>query len=80
MFVPFLVQADTATAGNTAIYRFHGNVEGAQVFVDGVLKGLIYEGILDVPVDVTGIPYHTYTLQREGCETYNGTINSVPGR
>lgn len=78
--VTFSVQADTATAGNTGIYRFHGNVEGAQVFVDGVLKGVISEGILDVPVDVTGIPYHTYTLQNEGYETYNGTINRVPAR
>lgn len=80
LFVPFTVQADTATAGNTGIYRFHGNAEGAQVFVDGVLKGVIVEGILDVPVDVTGTPYHTYTLQREGYETYYGTINSVPAR
>lgn len=80
LFVPFSVQGDTAAAGNTGIYRFHGNVEGAQVFVDGVLKGVIYEGILDVPVDVTGIPYHTYSLQKEEYETYNGTINSVPAR
>ncbi|OPY41172.1 MAG: PEGA domain protein [Methanoregulaceae archaeon PtaU1.Bin222] len=78
--IPFSCQAETSTAGNTGIYRFHGNVEGAEVYVDGILKGAIFEGILDVPVDVAGASYHTYSLQKEGYETYNGTINSVPAR
>ncbi len=78
--IPLSCQAETSTAGNTGTYRFHGNVEGAEVFVDGILKGVIFEGILDVPVEIAGASYHIYSLQKEGYETYNGTINSVPAK
>ncbi|MCQ8894624.1 MAG: PEGA domain-containing protein [Methanolinea sp.] len=76
LFAP--VSADTGAAGDTGIYRFHGNVEGAEVYLDGQLAGVIRDGILDIPVNVTGPYYRTYTFQKEGYTTYRGVINSVP--
>lgn len=78
--IPVLGQSESTAGENTGIYRFHGNVEGAEVFIDGQLKGVIVQGILDVPVDITGTPYRTYALQKEGYYTYDGAINSVPAK
>jgi len=80
LFIPVSGQADTVAGGNAGIYRFHGNVEGAEVFVDGQLKGIIVQGILDVPMDVNGTPYRTYTFQKGGYFPYNGAIYSVPAK
>jgi len=74
------VSADSATelSTDTGIYRFHCNVDGAEVFIDGQLIGSIQDYTLDVPVNITGPFYRTYTLQKEGYKTYSGVINSVP--
>jgi len=61
-------------------YRIHCNVDGAKVYFDGDYKGEITEGILDVPVYVTGTPYRTFSIEKEGYKTYTGTIMSVPGK
>ena len=61
-------------------YRIHCNVDGAQVFFNGDYKGEISEGILDVPVYVTGTPYRSFTIEKEGYKTYTGTITSVPAK
>ena len=61
-------------------YRIHCNVDGAMVYFDDDYKGEIAEGILDVPVYVTGTPYRTFTIEKEGYKTYTGTITSVPAK
>jgi hypothetical protein len=73
-------QAENIIGGDMGIYRIHGNVDGAQVYFDGDYKGEVTEGILDVPVYVTGTPYRTYTVQEEGYKTYTGAISSVPAK
>ena len=66
--------------GDMGTYRIHGNVEGAGVFFDGVFKGNISSGRLDVPVYVTGTPYQSYSLEKEGYYPYTGTFTSVPAK
>ncbi len=78
--IPFCVEADTLAGGDAGIYRFHGNVEGAEVYVDGQMVGVIKGGLLDLPVFASGTPYRTYSFQKEGYYTYNGVINSVPAK
>ena len=73
-------QPEGPIGGDMGTYRIHCNVDGAQVFFNGDFKGEINEGILDVPVYVTGTPYRTFTIEKEGYKTYTGTITSVPGK
>jgi|MTBAKMStandDraft_1061839.scaffolds.fasta_scaffold13281_4 hypothetical protein len=73
-------QPDGPIGGDMGTYRIHCNVDGANVYVDGEYKGEIVAGILDLPVYVTGTPYRTFTLEKEGYRTYTRTINSVPGK
>ncbi|NYT16594.1 MAG: PEGA domain-containing protein [Methanomicrobiales archaeon] len=61
-------------------YRIHCNVDGAKVYFDGDYKGEIAAGMLDVPVYVTGTPYRTFTIEKDGYKTYTGAITSVPGK
>lgn len=75
-----VAQTEAIIGGDTGTYRIHGNVEEAQVYFDSDYKGNITDDILDVPVYVTGTPYHTYTVQKEGYETYRGTFTSVPAK
>ena len=74
--------ADTVApiGGDMGTYRIHCNVEGARVFFDGEFKGNITEGILDVPVYITGTPYRSFSLEKEGYYPYSGLINSVPAK
>ena len=66
--------------GDMGTYRVHCNVEGAGVYFDGEFMGEIKDGILDVPVYITGTPYRNYTVEKEGYRTYTGPINSVPAK
>lgn len=75
------VAADDAVApigGDMGIYRIHCNVEAAKVYFDGEFKGNITNGILDVPVYVTGTPYRSFSIEKEGYYPYSDQINSVP--
>ncbi len=74
------VEAEVEGTADAGIYRFHGNVEGAEVYVDDQMVGTIKNGLLDLPVSVSGTPYQTYTFKKEGYYTYNGTINTVPAK
>jgi len=73
-------QPDGPIGGDMGTYRIHCNVDGAKVYFDSDYKGEIAEGILDVPVYVTGTPYRTFSIEKEGYKTYTGTITSVPGK
>jgi len=66
--------------GDMGTYRVHCNVEGAQVYFDGEFMGEIKDGILDVPVYITGTPYRNYSVEKAGYRTYTGPINSVPAK
>lgn len=66
--------------GDTGTYRIHCNVEGAGVSFDGEFKGNITSGILDVPVYITGTPYRSFSIEKEGYYPYSGQITSVPAR
>jgi hypothetical protein len=71
--------AQTAVAGEAmGIYRVHSNVNGASVYFDGEYKGNITNNILDVQVMGAGTPYRSFTVEKQGYETYTGPINTVP--
>lgn len=75
--------ADTAgdvLGGDIGTYRIHANVNGAKVYIDGDYKGEIALGILDVPVYLTGTPYRSFSLEKEGYYPYSGPIHSVPAK
>ncbi|MDI9633542.1 MAG: PEGA domain-containing protein [Methanolinea sp.] len=78
IFSPVAAESAAGAAGNTGIYRFHTNVDGAEVLLDGQPAGTTRDYILDVPVNLSGPFYRTYTVQKEGYETYRGVIQSVP--
>jgi len=82
LFAPGSV-ADTAAdilGGDIGTYRVHANVNGAKVYFDEDYKGEIAGGILDVPVYLTGTPYHSFSLEKEGYYPYSGPIQSVPAK
>lgn len=66
--------------GDMGIYRVHCNVDGAQVYFDVELMGVISDGLLNIPVYTTGTPYRTYAVEKAGYRTYSGPINSVPAK
>jgi PEGA domain len=75
------VAAQMGVAGeNMGVYRVHCNINGASVYFDGVYKGNITDNILDVPVVTTGTPYRSFTVEKEGYESYTGAINTVPAK
>ncbi|MCE5297573.1 MAG: PEGA domain-containing protein [Methanoregulaceae archaeon] len=82
ILVPAVAAADDAApiGGDMGTYRIHGNVESARVYFDGEFKGNITNGILDVPVYVTGTPYRSFSVEKEGYFTDSGPINSVPSK
>lgn len=78
LITPASADSATEAAKNQGIYRFHSNVDGAEVYLDGQLIGSIRDYILDVPVNVSGPFYRNYTLSKEGYKPYSGIINSIP--
>jgi len=66
--------------GDMGTYRIHSNVEAARVYFDGEFKGNITNGILDIPVYVTGTPYRSFSVEKEGYYPDSGPINSVPSK
>jgi hypothetical protein len=64
--------------GDQGYYLVHCNVDGALVYMDNVYKGTIQQGALSVPVYVTGTPYTSFRVVKEGYSYYNGPIYSVP--
>lgn len=78
MVIPVSADSVESSPAETGIYRFHSNVDGALVYLDGELIGTIHDYVLDVPVGVSGPYYRNYSLVKEGYKTYSGIINSVP--
>lgn len=74
------VSAAAPIGGNEGWYVVYCNVNGANVYFDGVLQGQIAQGTLTVPVYSTGTPYKTYSVQMEGYTTYNAPITQYPAK
>jgi PEGA domain len=66
--------------GDMGMYRIHCNVEGAGVSFDREFKGNITSGILDVPVYITGTPYRSFSIEKEGYYPYSGQFTVVPAK
>jgi hypothetical protein len=75
-----VVSAASTIGGDQGWYAVHCNVDGANVYFDGVLKGQIAQGILNVPVYTTGTPYKTYSVQLDGYTTFNAPITQYPSK
>ena len=72
--------AQPPIGGDQGWYAVHCNVDGASVYFDSTLEGVIESGILYVPAYVTGTPYKTFTVTKDGYNGAYGTIPSVPGK
>ena len=72
--------AGETAAGELGYYRIHCNVNGAGVYFDDDIMGEISNGILDVAAYPTETPYSSFTLKKEGYDTYTGPILTVPGK
>jgi hypothetical protein len=66
--------------GDIGWYAVHCNVDGATVSFDNDVKGETANGVLSVQVYVTGTPYKTYTVFKNGYLSYTGTIDKYPGK
>lgn len=66
--------------GDIGYYLVHSNAEGGRVYFDADFKGNITNGVLNVSVYVTGTPYRTWSVTKEGYATFNGTITTYPAK
>ncbi|WP_440950166.1 PKD domain-containing protein [Methanosphaerula subterraneus] len=66
--------------GDQGWYTIHCNVDGATVTFDETPMGTIADGILKIRVYVTGTPFRTYTVQKDGYSTVSGAITTYPGK
>ncbi|HVP94557.1 MAG TPA: hypothetical protein VMS89_05220 [Methanoregulaceae archaeon] len=66
--------------GDIGWYRVNCNVDGATVFFDNVNEGQIAQGTLTVQVYVTGTPFQTYSVQKNGYVPFTAQINQYPAK
>lgn len=80
----FLVSMASAAAGtiggDIGYYNVNAGINGASVYFDNDYKGETEgtDGSLLVDVYVTGTPYSTYRVEKQGYETYSGKITQYP--
>jgi len=76
---PTTTPSPSATiGGDIGYYKVNCNVNGATVLFDTEEKGTIERGSLIVQVYVTGTPYKTFTVQKNGYLPYTGRIERYP--
>lgn len=56
----------------------HCNVDGASVLFDGSYKGEITNGVATIEVSTSGSPVSSFTVTKNGYQSYQGTISSMP--
>ena len=78
MAVPVAL-AQVSIGGDQGIYEVRCNVDGASVYFDSTFMGYTSQGILIVPVFISGTPYKTFTVSKPGYVTYNAPILRIPG-
>lgn len=66
--------------GDQGWYAVHCNVNGATVMFDNDVKGVIANGVLTVPVYVTGTPYRTYSVTMTGYTPFTAAITQYPAK
>lgn len=59
-------------------YTVHCNVDGAQVYFDGVYKGDIGGGILNLIFVSPSTPYKNYAVSKTGYTTWTASLTSIP--
>ncbi|HDQ07686.1 MAG TPA: hypothetical protein ENN44_02750 [Methanoculleus sp.] len=67
--------------GDIGYYEVVANVDGAEVSFNDDVKGITGDdGTLTVEVYVTGTPYTSYSVAKEGYETFTGEITQYPAK
>ncbi|WFN33828.1 hypothetical protein L1S32_08230 [Methanogenium sp. S4BF] len=80
-FLVSMASAMTGTVGgDIGYYNVNAGISGASVYFDNDYKGETggTDGSLLVDVYVTGTPYTTYSVEKQGYETYSGKITQYP--
>jgi hypothetical protein len=77
---PVATTQPTLIGGDVGWFVVHCNVDGATVMLDNTVEGTINQGTLTIQVYVTGTPFRTYTVTKEGYQPYTGTITQYPGK
>jgi hypothetical protein len=62
----------------TGTYAVYCNVDGANVYFDDSFQGTISNGVLYDSVPVTGTPFTTYRVEKDGYVTASGSIVQYP--
>jgi hypothetical protein len=75
-----VVVTPQSVGGDKGWFVVHCNVDGATVLFDGVEKGKTAQGMLSVQVSVTGTPYRSFTVQKDGYISYAGSITRTPAK
>jgi hypothetical protein len=63
---------------DTGWFAVHSNVDNATVYFDADVKGEIAQGVLEVPVNVSGTPYHAFSVTKEGYTPYGAPLTVYP--
>jgi hypothetical protein len=63
---------------DTGWFVVHSNVDNATVYFDADVMGQTAQGVLAVPVNVSGTPYHAFSVTKEGYMTYGAPITVYP--
>jgi len=66
--------------GDKGYYLVHCNVDGASVFLNDYYKGMTRNGTLLIQVYTTATPYFTYTVEKDGYETFTAPITKHPAK
>ena len=77
---PVATTEPTLIGGDVGWFVVHCNVDGATVMLDNTVEGTINQGTLTIQVYVTGTPYRTFTVTKDGYQPYTGTITQYPGK
>ncbi|MBN1167419.1 MAG: PEGA domain-containing protein [Methanospirillaceae archaeon] len=77
--VSFVAGQTTEIIPDTGYYLIRSNIDGAEVYFDNELMGVIESNKLLIEVPITTKPlYSTFSVTASGYSTYNGTILRVP--
>jgi len=74
----YLKPTSAPIGGSMGTYIVHCNEDGAIVQFDDDFKGIIYGGLLDVDVYTTGTPYSTYSVSKDGYNSFESQITQYP--
>ncbi|WAI02162.1 hypothetical protein [Methanogenium organophilum] len=74
------VAGESTVGGDIGYYNVNAGISGASVYFDNDYKGETggTDGSLLVDVYVTGTPYSTYKVEKQGYDTYSGKITQYP--